>query len=596
MKGIIAHLIALFLVIGLAISGCQGGGASFSVSNLSISSGGEVFANESITISVNVRNTGNAQGSYNVVLNIDGIQEDSEMVTLSPGNSQDVTFNVSRQDVGKYNITIGNLSGSFSVYPPLESLDPSYRVATFYYPWYANPESNGLWRGWDGSEHTPPDDIDSDYYPVLCAYSSTDPQVVAQHMAWLRQAGIGVIITSWWGQDSFEDKAVPHLLDMAARYSIKVAFHIEPYSGRSADGLVQDVQYIYEHYGNHPAFFKTTVSTRWSTDDRPKGVFFLWAAGFSDITSGGGNPVEFSYWQEAMDTIHSLPEGGIVIGHGTEGYMVNEAHFDGVYNYITLQQGEELDFDWALSLPAGTLYVPSVAPGFSDMRLGFPIHTYLLRQGGDTYLEQWNTALCTGIEPWIVTIATFNEWMEGTQIEPAVENKNDGQGYNYLGYSPLLEDGYLTLTKQLAEQFLSIDWASASYTVRFEINTTSDWTFLELISGGKWGAPDVISVSEEGESFGLFDNQITLAQPLDSAIAGNEVEAVVDMLIIDLSTDESIVFDIGRGHLGSTRVVLSILVGETWVVIDDFVWDGIASDIDNILRVEIASEEIISPS
>jgi len=606
MKGIIIPLIVLFLIIGPAIPGCpggddgngsgngNGGGASFLVSNLSISSGGEVFSNETVAISVNLRNTGNAQGSYNVVLNIDGTQEDSEMVTLGPGSSQDVRFNVSKQITGTYNVNIGNLSGSFSVYPPLEGPEPSYRVAAFYYPWYGNPEFDGSWRGWDAGGHIPPTDISSDYYPVLGAYSSVDPQVVAQHMAWLRQAGIGVIIISWWGQDSFEDGVVPHLLDMANRYGIKIAFHIEPYSGRSANGLVQDVQYIYEHYGSHPAFFRTTVSTRWSTDDSPKGVFFLWATGISDKNGGQGNPVEFSYWQEAMDTIHSLSQGSIVIGHGSKGYMVNEAHFDGAYNYITLEQREELDFGWALSLPAGALYVPSVAPGFSDLRLGFSIHTYLLRQGGDTYLEQWKAALSTGIEPWMVTIATFNEWPEGTQIEPAAENKNDGQGYDYLGYSPLPEDGYLTLTEQLTGQFLSTDWASTSYTVRFEITTTSDWTFLELISGGKWVAPDVISVSEEAESLRLVGNRITLIQPLDSAISGNEVKAAVDMLLIGLSADESIAFDIGRGHLGSTRVVVSILAGETWVVIDDFVWDGIASDNDNTLRIEIASEEIIS--
>ena len=595
MKGIIAHLIALFLVIGLAISGCQGGGASFSVSNLSISSGGEVFANESITISVNVRNTGNARGSYNVVLNIDGIQEDSEMVTLSPGNSQDVTFSVSRQDIGKYSITIDNLSGSFSVYPPLEGPDPSYRVATFYYPWYGNPEFDEGWRHWTQEGHTPPDDISSDYYPVLGAYSSTDPFVVAQHMAWLRQAGIGVIITSWWGQNSPTDRAVPILLDMAARYNIKVAFHIEPHSGLSADGLVQDIQYIYEHYGNHPAFFRTTASSKWSPDDCPKGLFFLWDCRVPD-NADGGDTVGLSYWQEAMDTIHALPDGGIVLADGYLGNRLNEAHFDGGYNYVTFEQGDELDFDWALSLPAGALYVPGVAPGFSAKRIGYAEHLYLPRLDGDTYVEQWNAVLSECIEPWMVAVTSFNEWHEGTQIEPAAENKNDGKGYDYPSYSPLPQDGYLTLTKQLAEQFLSIDWASASYTVRFEITTTSDWTFLELISGGKWGAPDVISVSEEAESFGLFDNQITLAQPLDSAIAGNEVEAVVDMLLIDLSTDESIVFDIGRGHLGSTRVVLSILVGETWVVIDDFLWDGIASDINNTLRVEIAAEEIISSS
>ncbi|RPJ18655.1 MAG: alpha-mannosidase, partial [Chloroflexi bacterium] len=123
-----------------------------------------------------------------------------------------------------------------------EGPDPSYRVAAFYYPWYGNPEIDGDWIHWTQNNHLPPEDISSDYYPALGAYSSNDPAVVAQHMLWLRQAGIGVIITSWWGQGSREDQAVPLLLQMAERYGIKVAFHIEPYQGRTAKSLAGDIQ------------------------------------------------------------------------------------------------------------------------------------------------------------------------------------------------------------------------------------------------------------------------------------------------------------------------------------------------------------------
>ena len=591
-------LLAVMLAVSVGFVGCTSEGVpEISISNLSISSDGEVLSNDTVTISVNVRNTGDAQGSYNVVLKIDGIQETSETVTLGPGNSQDVTFDVLQQEVGEHTVSVGNLSGSFSVYPPLEDPDPSYRVGTFYYPWYGNPEFDERWWHWTQEGATPPDDISSDYYPVLGAYSVTDPFVVAQHMAWLRRAGIGVIISSWWGTHSFEDRAVPLLLDMAARYGIKVAFHIEPYTGRSANGVVQDVQYIYERYGSHPAFFRTTASTRWSTDNRPKGVFFLWAAICADF-AGGPCPVADSYWQEAMDTIHSLTEGAIVIGNGGEdGAIVSEGHFDGNYNYVTLAEGDELNFDWALSVPARSLYVPSVTPGFSARRIGYSEDTYLPRLDGNTYIEQWSAALAAGIEPWMVAITSFNEWHEGTQIEPAAENKNDGEGYDYLSYSPLSEDGYLTLTKQLSEEFLGLNWTSiTSYPVRFEISTTSDFTHLQLVSGGRWGISDVISVSEEVEVLQFVDNRITLIQPIDIALEGNEVRAVVDMLLVDLSTDESIVFEIDRGHLGFTRVVVSILARETWVVIDDFVWDGIVPGPENILTVEIASEEIMSPS
>ena len=178
--------------------------------------------------------------------------------------------------------------------PPVEGPEPSYQVGAFYYPWYGNPETDGEWIHWNDNYHTPPTDITSDYYPALGAYSSNDPMVVAQHMAWLRQAGVGVIIVSWWGQGGREERPVPILLQMAERYGIKVAFHIEPYYGRTADRLISDVQYLYNKYGSHPAFFLSTASSRYSPGDQPKPMFFVWAIGSPDSDSA---PVEAEYWQ-----------------------------------------------------------------------------------------------------------------------------------------------------------------------------------------------------------------------------------------------------------------------------------------------------------
>ncbi len=69
--------------------------------------------------------------------------------------------------------------------------EPSYRVAAFYYPWYGNTEFDGVYVHWDQAGYNPPQGIGSDFYPALAAYSSIDPNVVAQHFAWLREAGVG---------------------------------------------------------------------------------------------------------------------------------------------------------------------------------------------------------------------------------------------------------------------------------------------------------------------------------------------------------------------------------------------------------------------
>jgi len=339
--------------------------------------------------------------------------------------------------------------------PPVVGPDPSDKVAAFYYPWYGNPATDGKWIHWTQNSHVPPQDIASDYYPALGAYSSNDPAVVAQHMAWLRQAGIGVIIVSWWGQGSLEEKPVPLILQMAGRYGIKVTFHIEPYNGRTADSLLQDVKYLYAHYGSDPAFFLSTASSLYSPGNQPKPMFFIYSIRHTSVNSPVLLP---SYWQSAVDAIHALPQGGLIIANTEQANWITGGHFDGLYNYTALSLLQKGGFSWAAKLPANALYVPSVIPGFSAARVGYPSNTTVPRLDGTTYADQWKDALGTGVQPAMVTITSFNEWHEGTMIEPPAVGMDDGHGYSYAGFGSLPPDGYLTLTRQWVDKFLATSW------------------------------------------------------------------------------------------------------------------------------------------
>jgi len=473
-------------------------------------------------------------------------------------------------------------------FTPIEGPDPSYKVAAFYYPWYGNPNKDGQWFHWTQNSHFPPDDIASDYYPALGAYSSNDPAVVDQHMAWLRQAGIGVIITSWWGQGSREDQAVPLLLQMAERYGIKVAFHIEPYSGRTAESLISDIEYLYKQYGASPAFFRSTATSRYSLGTQPKGIFFVW----SIENQGVG---KYSYWQPALDKIHALPEGGLVIANTLDAGWIEDSHFDGLYNYASLHLEQTDGFSWARSLPPDTLYVPSVLPGFSAKRVGYSEDTYVSRQDGETYNEQWTAALGTGIQPELVTITSFNEWHEGSIIEPPQFGVNDGNGYTYADFGILPPEGYLNLTREWVDKYLAMTWPS-TYPARIQIRTTSDWTTLDVLNGGVWVRPERISASDSVTTAGIeAGDRFVLTQSLADANAGKEVEMTWNVLLADLVTGNDLSMQIDRGNIGKTEVTIYNYTGPTPNELMTFEWDKVTTD-RNSYKIIIPAELLIASS
>ncbi|MEA3325769.1 MAG: hypothetical protein U9R53_00400 [Chloroflexota bacterium] len=472
-------------------------------------------------------------------------------------------------------------------WPPVTGPAPSYRVGAFYYPWYFNLESDGRWVHWDQGDYKPPLDIASDFYPVLGAYSVSDPTVLAQHFAWLRESGVGIIISSWWGQGESSDRILRLMFDIADHYGIKIAFHIEPYGARTAESLADDIQYIYDRYGNYPAFFWTTETSCFSLDDRPKGLFFIWA---SAVPDGNSPVVSPDYWQETIDTIHNKNPGAIILTDQNDSNWINHGHFDGSYNYGVLDV-DQVGYKWALNLPAGAWYVPGINPGFSARRIGYANWVDTPRMNGSTYDDRWEQMFAVGIEPKLVVITTFNEWHEGTQIEPAAPGVTTPNGFTYQDYGKLPPDGYLTLTREWSERFLTFEWPR-TITLRVRMQTTSDWTDLNLIEGAIWHDTNVISTSGDEAEAGMLDGYFNLQQPIGQAESGNITEVIFEIKVRDVENENSVVFEIERGGLGATWVELYRLLGEEWIMVESFSWGGHSEGDRNTSSFEVTKETI----
>jgi hypothetical protein len=75
----------------------------------------QTYANQPVTISVNVTNAGDEAGNYNVALKINGQVEQSRMVSVGPQGTQPVKFTVVKAQLGTYTVDIGGQKGSFTV-------------------------------------------------------------------------------------------------------------------------------------------------------------------------------------------------------------------------------------------------------------------------------------------------------------------------------------------------------------------------------------------------------------------------------------------------------------------------------------------------
>jgi hypothetical protein len=107
-KIIIPALLVIIIIFSVMLGSCQE--ASFEVGNLVIEPA-SALAGETITVSVDVSNTGGAEGIYDAILMVDSEQVANDLVALTGEDRKTVTLEFTAGDPGEYEVQIAELSG-----------------------------------------------------------------------------------------------------------------------------------------------------------------------------------------------------------------------------------------------------------------------------------------------------------------------------------------------------------------------------------------------------------------------------------------------------------------------------------------------------
>jgi len=261
-------------------------------------------------------------------------------------------------------------------------------------------------------------DVGATHYPVGGPYDSRDPARIRGQLVQAREAGLDGLLVSWWGRESEEALGLDTLFPYASEAGLLVAPYYETGGlwPRGAAGVAADLESLLDRHGREAAWLRV--------DGVP--VVFLYAA--------------HRLRPAAWDAVRAR-----LAARGRRVFLVAEApspewlaarpdwlgRFDALHTYtpiVFIARGRDLravDRSFTdLARQAGRSFVPAVAPGFDDRQVRVP-GTVVDRAGGSTYDQTWEAALSTN--PTWVLVSSWNEWHEGSEIEPSLE-----EGRRYL--------------------------------------------------------------------------------------------------------------------------------------------------------------------
>ncbi len=289
---------------------------------------------------------------------------------------------------------------------PISAQEPP-PVLAFYYAWFDQ-------NTWESGQSV---DLPAG------RYNSADPATIERQVAQARGAGIDALVQSWYGPQVENNQTETNfriLLDKTQAQGMQAGINFETTSPFLADsGAVSNaLSTLITTHARHPAYLRF----------QGKPVIFFWRQQRFSVE-------EWAAIRNQIDPDHNT----IWIAEGVD--ISYQSVFDGHHLY---------SIAWAAS-PAGQLakwgdrvrayesengverlWVATAMPGYNDTNLPRADAFAVARRNGDYYRETWQGAVAS--QPDMIIITSFNEWPEGTHIEPS-------QSYGNL---------YLDVTRELA--------------------------------------------------------------------------------------------------------------------------------------------------
>lgn len=314
-------------------------------------------------------------------------------------------------------------------------------LLVYYMPWYVAKPYSSNW-GWHWTmNHFDPDTVNATgerqiaswYYPLIGPYDSADPAVLEYHVLLMKLAGIDGIIVDWYGPDNYLDygsnnERTAAIFKYARKAGLKFCLCYEDQTiqqeingnyiadGNAISHAQQTMLYVETNYFGDPSYL------RWK--NQPVLLNFgpqyfksdgQWEEIFSVLT----NPPAFFTEDNRLPVgagAFDWPPMWLSQAPGTEG-VLSDAALNG---YLSgFQQNSH----------AWPAFICSAFPRFHDIYQQAGVRSYwgyLGDKKGDIFQATLSRAITNS--SFIAQIVTWNDFGEGTMVEPTVE-----YGYRDLG-------------------------------------------------------------------------------------------------------------------------------------------------------------------
>ncbi len=293
-------------------------------------------------------------------------------------------------------------------------------VLAFYYMWY-NTSSWSLSTMSD--------------LPVT-SYTSSDDATIDRQLQEATAAGITGFISSWWGPGDPTDQNFTKLLAHSTslentthiHFASSIYFESDAPALQGTAKIVSGLRYLMANDANNPHFF------HW----QGKPVFFFW-----DPLGNGRTLAQWASIRQQVDPNHTTIWSAEGVNMNLLTVFDGIHLFSGAYWGIQHNDMNQVDQGFRSQINAYNqahktqkIWAAGVVPGFNDSKVpGRTNHVVVARNNGTTYRSEWTGAISSSPD-WI-TITSFNEWFEGSMIEPS-------KTYN---------DLYMNITQQYIKQW-----------------------------------------------------------------------------------------------------------------------------------------------
>ncbi len=275
-------------------------------------------------------------------------------------------------------------------------------------------------------------------------YESDDPAAIARHIQMASAIGLNGFLLHWFAPGERTDRNFGTLLRQSegSDFTSTVVFsrHIWPGTPRpSQQSISGALRYLIDSYSAHPNFLRSNG----------KPVIF-----FTDIyRTPSGNPQQF--WASVRAEVDPEHQTLWMAEGLDDSYL---AVFDGLYVFKITHAAYPHDYlksprwggwvrDWTEKSGEQKLWLATITPGWDDRRADCRpdvrvdnVSHQLARADGETYRATFAAAMASNPD-WLV-VGSFNEWVEGTYIEPSVQ----------------YGDKYMQLTEEFIRQFRGERW------------------------------------------------------------------------------------------------------------------------------------------